>query len=59
MSAAQEYGLPNYVFEEGESSWKEKAITARDKRQQKPINVLRKLHHHQVSLSLPPFLLPL
>jgi hypothetical protein len=47
VSAAKEYGLANYVFEEGESSWKEKAITAREKTRQRPFNILHKLHHHQ------------
>lgn len=49
VSTAEEYGLPNYIFQEGESTWKEKAVTAREKTRQKPINILQQLHRHQVS----------
>ena len=60
VSAAEEYGLPNYVFEEGgkETTWKEKALTAREKTNKRPINILHKLHRLQVHITLsllPPF----
>ena len=52
-SRAEEYGLPNYVFEEGgkEKTWKDKAINVREKSEQRPITILHKLHH-QVCPSL-------
>ena len=49
-SAAEEYGLSNYVSKDGEkvSTWKEKAIIAREKTNKRPINILHKLHHQVI-----------
>jgi hypothetical protein len=54
VSTAKEFGLPNYVFGDGETSWKEKALSAREKTRQRPLNILQQLHRHQgVPLAVP------
>ncbi|CAI8016858.1 Protein FAM227A [Geodia barretti] len=54
VSTAREFGLPNHVFGDGETSWKEKALSAREKTRQRPLNILQQLHRHQgVPLAVP------